>query len=561
MNACFHGTRVPALLLIISIPAIAGSIGSCVSAGDASGTAQPAPPSGAVAQTAATGGRTAPVPMSIDQWQSLRITALPPCEPASGGRDFQVGTAEGQLTSLDQVPWESLVAGDTVRIFHRAAPYRGKMLLTARGTARAPVRVCGVKGPGGERPVVDGSGASTRRGLFYGTGTNGLLREARAVVMIKNASEYTDFPTHIQIDGLVIRGAHPDYRFTDTNGRRQQYTDFGGCIWIDRGHNITIADNELTDCTNGIFSKSTDEGDFAVSRNVRLVRNHIHGNGIAGSDRLHNSYIQSVGAVYEFNLYGPLRKDAGGAALKDRSVGTVVRFNRIEEGARSLDLVEAEDFPETAMADPAYRTTFVYGNQIVKNGDSGSFFHYGGDHYGSTPGANWGEPFFRKGTLYFFNNTVHVTGSGEYTVLFNLSTTEEKAEIWNNVFYYTPKAKYASLRQGSDIGAAWTAGGILNFGRNWINANWMDSDEDHPVKGKINGTDNFLTGQAPPFELDYPDPSTRQSHRRCRAGTSCCGVQPSRRLSAGPATSRPSHVRQLATEPTSEHSNAELPAS
>ena len=241
--------------------------------------------------------------------------------------------------------------------------------------------------------------------------------------------------------------------------------------------------------------------DFAVSRNVRLVGNYIHGNGIAGSDRLHNSYIQSVGAIYEFNFYGPLRPEAGGAALKDRSVGTIIRFNRIEEGARSIDLVEAEDYPETAMANPAYRTSFVYGNQIMKDGDSGSFFHYGGDHYGSTPGADWGEPFFRKGTLYFFNNTVHVTGRGEYTVLFNLSTTEEKAEIWNNVFYFTPNARFPSLRQASEVGAAWTAGGILNFGRNWINANWIDSDEDHPVPGQILGTGNFQTGTSPPIDL------------------------------------------------------------
>jgi hypothetical protein len=185
--------------------------------------------------------------------------------------------------------------------------------------------------------------------------------------------------------------------------------------------------------------------------------------------------------------------------LKDRSVGTVVRYNRIEEGAHSIDLVEAEDYFDTALANQAYRTSYVYGNQIVKSGDTGSFFHYGGDHYGSTPGGNYGEPYFRKGTLYFFHNTVHV--SGKYTVLFNLSTTEEKAEVWNNVFYFSPWARWPSMRQNTDIGSNWTAGGILNLGKNWINSNWVDSDPDHPVPGQLNGKRNLIEGEVPPIDL------------------------------------------------------------
>ena len=44
-------------------------------------------------------------------------------------------------------------------------------------------------------------------------------------------------------------------------------------------------------------------------------------------------------------------------------------------------------------------------HQIVKDGRKGSTIHYGGDHPGS-------ENNYRKGTLYFFNNTVHLTGNG-----------------------------------------------------------------------------------------------------------------------------------------------------
>ena len=398
------------------------------------------------------------------------------------------------------MPWDRLGAGDTVRIFPKGEAYRGKMLLMARGTAQAPVRVCGVRGADGARPVVDGSGAVTRSGLSYGSAYAAPIQEARSVVMIKGGSEYTHYPEHIQIDGLVIRGAHPNYQFRDSNGATQRYSDFGACIWIDRGHNITLADNEITDCTNGVFSRSTDDGDFAITRNIRIAGNYIHGNGLSGSDRLHNAYVQSMGVVYEFNRFGPPRSGSGGNAIKDRSVGTIVRFNRIEEGAHSVDLVEAEDFPRTATSNAAYRTTYVYGNQIVKSGNTGSFIHYGGDHYGSAAGANWGEPYFRKGTLYFFHNTVHATGTS--AVLFNLSTTEERAEVWNNIFYFAPTVTYPSMRQNtSGLGAGWTAGGILNLGRNWINSNWADNDPWHPIPGQLNGAGNMITGSAAPIDL------------------------------------------------------------
>ena len=430
------------------------------------------------------------------------MTSIKACEPGKG-TDYQVGPGAGQLGSLDQVPWENLKAGDTVRVFHRSTPYAGKFLISAQGTADAPVRVCGVRGPNGERPVITGANAVTRRNQAYGHE----LHESRSVIAVKQKSSdaWTAYPRYIQIDGLNIRSAHPNYQFTDTNGVRKTYTDFGGCIWVERGHNVTIADNEINDCTHAIFTKSTDDGDFAVSKNVRIAGNYFHGNGVSGSDRIHTTYIQSSRVVYEFNRYGAMRSGANGNSIKDRSVGTVVRYNRIEDGARALDLVEAEDFPNTAKADPAYRTTYVYGNQIIKDGRKGSTIHYGGDHNGSTPGANWGEPNNRKGTLYFFHNTVRITGDG-YAVLFQLSTTEEKAEVWNNIFVFDASVPSPQMRSATDVGSAWTTGGILNLGRNWIDARWSDGGPWHTIPGQLNGTANLITGTTPPVDVNTLQP-------------------------------------------------------
>ncbi len=445
---------------------------------------------------------------------------------AGSGHDYQVGPNAGQLASLNLVPWESLAPGDTVRIFYQATSYKGKFLIASSGTSGAPIRICGVKGPNGERPTIDGNGATTRTAAAFaslygsttscGSSCNGqspsYIYQNRAVILVKaNPANYTGYPAYLQIDGLRITGAASGNTFTDTNGTAQVYApaadgSFGACIWIDRGQNITIANNEIDNCTNGLYSKSLNDGDYAVTKNIRLAGNYIHGNGVVGDEHQHNSYMESVNIVYEYNRYGAPRSGALGNAIKDRSVGTVVRFNRIEEGAHAIDLVEAEDFQVIATALAAYRTTFVYGNQIVKNGDSGSFIHYGGDHYGGSPATTitdmtWGEAIFRKGTLYFFNNTIYATGSG--VQLFQVSTTDEAAQIWNNIFYCDASvaAGYCNMRATSEVASAWTPGGIVNLDVNWINANWSDSDPYHTVPGTLSGQAKLITGATAPISL------------------------------------------------------------
>lgn len=442
---------------------------------------------------------------------SATVTVTPPgpslttCLPSGLGNDYQVGPGK-PYTTLAQVPWEALGPGDTVRIFHQATPFKGKFLLAAKGTAARPVRICGVRGPGGERPEIDGNGAVTRAqlaGEYSTTPSVALIHEERSIIVFKplarsDANAWTSYPSHIQVDGLAIRRAHPSYTFTDTGGASHPYTDFGACIWIDRGHDITIADNELSDCQMGIFSKSTDDGDFAVTRNIRIAGNSLWGHGIVGDVHQHSTYLQSVGLLVEGNRYGPLRAGAAGNSAKDRSAGSVYRYNLVEDGAHAFDLVEAEDFPVTALAEPAYRATFVYGNVIDRDGSQGSCIHYGGDHFGSTPGASWGEPIFRQGTLYFFGNTVRLTGAQAW--LFQISTTLETVEAWDNVFVFAGVGD-AMLRMNQwDIAPGWTAAGTLHLGRNWISDGWHDSDLYNPVGGVVTGTANLIGGPASPLD-------------------------------------------------------------
>ena len=431
------------------------------------------------------------------------MTVVDACLPSGKGKDYQVGpdAASGQLATLDLVPWDKLAAGDTVRIFYSATPYRGKFMLSGNGTATAPIRVCGVKGPNGERPILDAQNAISRRGLAYGN----ILHETRSIIVVKPLSTagWTAYPTYIQIDGLELRGANPSNTFTDSTGTVRPYETFGACIWVDRGQNITIADNIIHDCTNGLYSKSTNDGDFAVTKNLLISGNYIYGNGVVGDEHEHNVYMESVNITYEFNRFEALRSGAMGNAIKDRSAGTVIRYNYISGGAHSMDLVEAEDFYTYLSSVPAYltayRSAYVYGNVIVKSGSTGSFIHYGGDHYGSAPGASWGEPLYRQGTLYFYNNTVSVTGaSGQ---LFQLSTTLENAQVWNNVFNFASTVANPSLRATSNVNTTyWTAGGNLTLGKNWGTSTVADSDPWHVVTGVLSGLASLIKGTTAPFD-------------------------------------------------------------
>jgi hypothetical protein len=433
---------------------------------------------------------------------------LTPCAASGRGTDYPVGPGQ-TYTSLDDVPWESLRAGDTVRIHHRDTPYRSKFLLAGQGTAEAPIRVCGVRGPNGERPVIDGSGATTRAALgplYSNTLTYSHVHQDRTVIAIKALATdaWTAYPRYLQIDGLKITRGHPDHHYRTAGGIERAYAPFGACIWIDRGQHITIADNEITDCQMAVFSKSTDDGDFAVTRDLRIAGNRFAGHGIVGDWHEHSTYLQSVGTVVEFNDYGPLRNGAPGNAIKDRSVGAVIRYNRIEEGAHAIDLVEAEDFPGTALLLPAYRSTHIYGNQIVKTGDTGSVIHYGGDHFGSTPGGAWGEPLFRRGALHFWNNTLLLKGTQAW--VFQISTTEERVEAWNNVIHFAPSVQQRSLRMNQEVATPWVGGGVLNLGVNWISTGWQDSDIWHRVGGSVSGTHLLITGSDLPVDATTLQP-------------------------------------------------------
>jgi len=384
--------------------------------------------------------------------------------------DYHVG--DGQpLATIAAAPWATLQPGDTVWIHWRATPYREKWVIGRQGTAALPISVRGVAGPAGQLPVIDGENATTAAPLNY-------WNEGRSVIKVGGSNTPNNSVAKwIVIEGLDIRGARPPNTFAADDGSTQTYSMNGAAIHVELGENITIRGCVARDSGNGIFVSTSGTN---VSRNILIEGCYIHSNGNSGSIFEHNTYTAAIGIVYQYNRFGPLLSGAGGNNLKDRSAGLAVRYNWIEGGNRQLDLVDGED-SSLIVADPAYRRTDVYGNILIEPAGAGNkqIIHYGGDS-GTTAD-------YRKGDLYFYQNTV-VSTRTDSTTLIRLSTNEEHCDARNNVLYVTTAGNGLAMLDSA---------GVLDLRRNWMKPGWVGSFGG--VTGTINDDGSQILTSSPGF--------------------------------------------------------------
>ncbi len=367
-----------------------------------------------------------------------------------------------------EVPWESLEPGTIVRIHYRPTPYAAKWVINTVATAADPLVVRGIP-DGDQLPVITGEDATTRLELNY-------WNEERSVIKIGGSNLPSDslVPAYITVENLDIRSARPPYQFTDESGSTDTYASNAASIHSEVGERITVRNCIIHDSGNGIFSGHG-------TSDVLISGNHVYDNGIESSIYEHNSYTESFGIIFQYNHYGPLRTDCLGNNLKDRSAGTVIRYNWLESGNRQLDLVESDyaDF----VNDPSYDETFVYGNVLIEPDGAGNsqIVHYGGDG-GDTS-------MYRSGTLYFNNNTLISTRSGN-TTLFRLSTNDVDADVRNNIIFGTAGGAYMAICSG-------TGNTVLQ--NNWLPTGWTDTHESSMSGGTVTDSGN-VEGTDPGFE-------------------------------------------------------------
>ena len=398
---------------------------------------------------------------------------------------YEVGPSFA-YTTIGAVPWESLAAGDTVRIHARPAPYAEKWVICAQGTAAQPISVVGVPDGGGNLPVVTGEDATTRAALNF-------WNEDRAIVKIGGANvPACETPAFVVVEGLHLRRARPPYRYTGRSGGT--YATNASTIYVEAGHDITIRGCLLEEAGNGLFSSWQVE-------NLLVEGNLIQGNGNVSSIYEHNAYTAGKAVTYRANRFGPLCAGCSGNNLKDRSAGTVIEANWIEGGNRQLDLVDGEDDPSIP-ADPRYGDTYVAGNVLLESGDDGNsqIVHFGGDS---------GNTASYRPRLWFWNNTVVSTRTG-HTTLLRLSSPSQQAHLDGNVVW--------ASAGGANV-AMVDADGQVAYASNWLPAGWRASHGlPLPVTTTLTDLGDNVAGLAPGFV----DPAAQDFS--LAAGSPCLGA-------------------------------------
>ncbi len=378
---------------------------------------------------------------------------------------YDVGPAFA-LKEPGEVPWESLEPSTLVRIHYRATPYAAKWVINTRGTADQPIVIRGVP-EGNNLPVITGENATTRLELDY-------WNEDRAVVKIGGSSLPVEdiVPAYVTVENLEIRSGRPPYQFTDHSGSLQTYRDIASSVHVEVGEQITVRNCVLTDSANGFFTT-------VLTTDVTVEECYFYDNGIFDGTYAHNAETESLGILFQYNHFGPLRAGARGNQIADRSAGTVVRYNWFEAGNRQLDLVESADARISAA--PSYGEAIVYGNIFVEPDGAGNdqLIHYGGDG-GDTA-------FYRQTGLHLYNNTF-VSARQDVTILLRLSTADQSADVRNNIIHTEASGTTLALFNGT---------GTLDCRDNWITQDWVSSHD--PITGTFNDLGN-LSGLDPGFE-------------------------------------------------------------
>jgi VCBS repeat-containing protein len=330
---------------------------------------------------------------------------------------FRVGPGM-EYTSLNDVPWNSLIPGDTVFIYYRGTAYAEPIQLQwARGDQNRWIRVIGVPGPNGERPIITGKNAVfpsnfTTQTEYYG-GIIGIGPISTAVRGWK--------PGYIHIHGLEIREVRSWNTRTLRDGTTSNWSGFDAGIY-GRGINyLTVSGCKFEDCGQGSFLNSTpfDGVHYRwTSQNIHYLFNYFN---ICGNPNLndheHTIYHEGIAMCYEYNWFDPRYPNSTGLQMKERSAGIIYRYNVMDGGNYSMIAFQDPD------SDPAELTGVydIYGSRMVDN-----VYMYGNlflirdatNNFPSGPvawGAGIGGTNTRAGNIYFYNN-VTLGDFASYTV-------------------------------------------------------------------------------------------------------------------------------------------------
>jgi parallel beta-helix repeat protein len=399
-------------------------------------------------------------------------------------KTYDIGPGQ-PYPSIGALDWSIVGPGDTVRIHYKPGGYHEIFQIAGRGTPAAWITVEGVPDPAtGALPVIDGQNAvlATQFENHYPP------LSGSGLIVIGARLGYTAGyrPGYIEVEGLQVQNSYSAYQFTNFDGTVESYGNVGAGIYIERADHVTLYNNVVTNNGEGIFGAGQSGFDRLMT-NITLDSNYIYGNGNVGTDQQHNTYLEGIDTLYQFNQYGPLRDGSGGIGLKDRSVGTIIRYNNIVGGQHQIQLSESQNQMDLAITIPRYHQSYVYGNVLTDPpGDSSDPIWYGGDL-----GL---DVFQRKGVLYLWNNTIVVQSTHAQVYGINaieMTSSAETLDARNNIFAAVPSTSGSPTYFGLLSGYA-----SAYFGVNWVSAGWQMTVDNSGFTGHAGGTADLITGSS-----------------------------------------------------------------
>ena len=391
--------------------------------------------------------------------------------------EFHVGPGQAYAEPSD-VPWPVVGAGSTVYLHYRAAPYTRKIILSNRGTAAGPIRLLGVPGENGERPVLDGDGATPPTNVVYPAYTG--IEDASLLAITRDQAKAPTFkPGYIEVAGLEIRGAHPTKSYVrQADGVADAYSSYGAGVYVAGADHVVIRDCVIHHCAQGLITSLGGSSEEGLVRDLLIEACHFHDNGEAGQYWGRNLITQGVGVTLRYCRIDPTLSGTNVECINDRSAGFSAIANWIEGGGSQLNFERPYSAP-LITGDPSFGQVLVAGNVLRSLADGGyNMIHFGGGEAGA------------GGKLTVVSNTFHAR-NGYSRTLVNLHAAGDTAELHHNVFRADAVTEFI-LAAGP---------GAANVGRNLASPSYLVGTAAVPTPLITSAASPFADGLAGDYHL------------------------------------------------------------
>jgi hypothetical protein len=387
---------------------------------------------------------------------------------------YHVGSGQDYPT-IGSVPWKNLGPGAQVYIHWQPAAYHEKILISGRGSAGEPIKVAGVPGPNGEKPVIDGANATASASLGYEswsyTPQMGVVSIARGANTPANGKA-----GYIELSGLEVRNTIGQ-SYSQADGSTDSYWSSSGAIYLRGAEHVVVRDCDLHHAYHGLVAENYST-EAEINRDLLIESCWFHDNTQASSWSQHNLKTEGVGVTVQFCRFDPNLNRDKTANVTDQSAGAVFRCNWIEGGSPAIEFIEPMGAPAVLSSEPSFGAAHACGNVIIgRSGDGSSLIRFGGSYYGNTA-------FFRP-LLHFYHNTLFLDSTSTGRSVFSLAQTAPLVQARNNAFH-SAASQFQMISSSS---------GTVTMGVNWARTGWFAGWSG----GVVNGAANVITGVDPGF--------------------------------------------------------------